>query len=120
MRTNNDYELLEIDEDFFVETDDQFDDSVVYESGDAGVAEGHDPNYVEGMYLGGIVKDKYGWRLKENEEHFTDEYMRQYDRYITEKAKKEKRQNLWISVGVIVVCLLGIVGITAFVFWLQT
>lgn len=120
MRTNNDCGPLEADEDFLDETDDQFDDSVVYESGDAGVAEGHDPNYVEDMYLGGIVKDKGGWRLKENEEIFTDEYMRQYDRYITEKAKKEKRQNLWISVGVIVICVLGIVGITALVFWLHT
>lgn len=98
------------------ETDDQFDDSVVYESGDAGVAEGHDPNYVEGMYLGGIVKDKDGYRLIENEEVFTDDYMRQYDRYISEKAKKEKRQDLWISIAVIVVCVLGIVGITVLVF----
>lgn len=114
MRTNNDYELLEVDEDLYDETDDQFDDSVVYESGDEGVAEGHDPNYVEDMYLGGIVKDKDGWRLKENEEIFTDEYMRNYDRYITEKAAKQKREQNIISIGVI----LGCIVVIAFFFWL--
>lgn len=77
-------------------------------------SDANDPNIVEGMYLGGIVKDKDGYRLKENEEIFTDEYMRNYDRYITEKAAKQKREQNIISVGVI----LGCIVVIAFFFWL--
>lgn len=102
----------------FDETDDQFDDIVKIdddiEMTSVDIPEGHDPNIVEGMYLGGIVKDKNGYRLKENEEIFTDEYMRQYDRYITEKGAKQRRVQNIISVGVI----LGCIAVIAFFFWL--
>ena len=42
-----------------------------------------------------------GFRLMDNEEIFTDEYMREYDRKMDAKKAKEKRVQRLISIGVI-------------------
>lgn len=42
-----------------------------------------------------------GFRLMTNEEIFTDEYMREYDRKMEAKIAKEKRTQRLISIGVI-------------------
>ncbi len=69
---------------------------------------------VEEIPMRGIVKDKDGYRLRTNEEIFTDEYMQEYDRYITEKKEKKKRIDNITSVGVIIFCI----GTIIFFFWL--
>ena len=71
------------DEDSIVvydETDDQCDDEIV---------------------ITGVVRDGEGFRLKENEEIFTDEYMQRYDEYMTAKIARMKRNDRMISGGVI-------------------
>lgn len=50
-----------------------------------------------------------GFRLMTNEEIFTDEYMREYDRKMEAKIAKEKRTQRLISIGVIT----GIIFYTA-------
>ena len=42
-----------------------------------------------------------GFRLMDNEEIFSDEYMREYDRKMDAKKTKEKRVQRLISIGVI-------------------
>lgn len=74
---------IEEDEDGIIiydESDDQCDDEIVME---------------------GIINDEDGFRLKENEEIFTDEYMMRYDEYMTAKIARMKRKDRMISVGVI-------------------
>lgn len=68
---------------------------------------------VDDVPITGIIKDKDGYRLKTNEEIFTDEYMRNYDCYITEKKEKEKRQNRLVSIGVILFCIFVVLGFIA-------
>ncbi len=69
---------------------------------------------VEEIPMRGIVKDKDGYRLRTNEEIFTDEYMQEYDRYNTETKEKKKGIYNISSVCVIIFCI----GTIIFFFWL--
>lgn len=60
---------------------------------------------VEEIPMGGIIKDKDGYRLITNEEIFTDEHMQTFDRYITDKKARKKSEDMMVSIGVIVFCL---------------
>lgn len=51
-----------------------------------------------------------GFRLKTNEEIFTDEYMQDFATKMDTKIAREKRQNELISIGVILGCII-IVGV---------
>ena len=84
------------------ETDDHAEDdyAVVDDSSESHIAV--DPNpIVNGIRMTGFIKDHDGYRLKTNEEIFTDEYMQEFDRYITEKKAKQKRTDRTVSILVI-------------------
>lgn len=66
------------------------DDLIIYDESDD-----YDPGEDE------PTKTEGGFRLMTNEEIFTDEYMREYDRKMEAKIAREKRTQRLISVGVI-------------------
>ena len=57
-----------------------------------------------------------GFRIRTNEEIFTDEYMQEYARKMDNQIAREKRQQRLISVGVIaaVILFIGLVSYTNF------
>ncbi len=77
---NKDFEKIEVDS------------IVIYDEGD---------DYYEDE-----VADSDGFRLKTNEEIFTDEYMQDFAAKMDAKIAREKRQNKLISLGVILGCII--------------
>lgn len=62
------------------------------------------------------VQDENGkYRQMTNEDIFTDEYMQEFDRKMDAEFDKEKRQQHWVSVGVILGCIMTIGLITLLV-----
>lgn len=58
-----------------------------------------------------------GFRLKTNEEIFTDEYMQVFAAKMDAKIAREKRQNKLISVGVILGCIITVGAFCIYAYW---
>lgn len=65
------------------------------------------------------LADLAGLHLKTNEEIFTDEYMRDYAAKMDAKIAHEKRLNKFISLGVILGCILMIGVFCAYAYYVN-
>ncbi|MDE7419246.1 MAG: hypothetical protein K2N35_03465 [Muribaculaceae bacterium] len=77
------------------------------------------PEYADRIQMRGIIKDKDGFRLKTNEEIFTNEHMREFDRKVELQKEKTKRTDRLVSIGVILFCILMIAGFILLSIWLN-
>lgn len=63
------------------------------------------------------LTDENGFILKSNEEIFTDEYMLDYAEKMDAKIAHEKKIQRWISVGVIVGCIMLVALFSVLAYW---
>lgn len=101
------------------ETDDMDPEETVDAVSECGSCPEIYPEYDNGIQMRGIIKDKDGFRLKTNEEIFTDEHMREFDRKVELQKEKSKRTDRLVSIGVILFCILMIVGFILLAIWLN-